>query len=63
MMKVWYKIRMGGRWKQGRPRNRWADEVKTDLNRMGMSLWRHTVGDQNRWRVVVGKGKAHTKLY
>ena len=40
-----YRARMEGRRIQGRPRNRWKDEVEADLRRMGVELVTEPLGE------------------
>ena len=40
----------------GRPRRRWEDNIKIDLQEVGGSCgdWMELAQDRNRWRVLVG---------
>ena len=40
----------------GRPRRRWEDNIKTDLQEVGGSCgdWMELAQDRDRWRVLVG---------
>lgn len=60
--KAIYQAKVEGRRNQGRPRNRWCDEVEIDLKRMSVSSWRRKAEDRPTWRDVVRKAKAHTEL-
>ena len=57
-----YKASMTGRRKQGRPRNRWKDEVEKDLKSMEKRGWKEIAKDRNKWKLIVKQAKAHTKL-
>ena len=41
----------------GRPRRRWEDNIKIDLQEVGGSCgdWMELPQDRDRWRVLVGK--------
>ena len=53
---------MTGRRKQGRPRNRWQDEVEKDLKSMEIRGWKEIAKDRNKWKLIVKQAKAHTEL-
>ena len=46
-----------GRKPLGRPRHRWEDNIKTDLQEVGGGLgdWMELVQDRDRWRALVSK--------
>jgi hypothetical protein len=41
----------------GRPRRRWEDNIKMDLQKVGggRGYWMELAQDRDRWRVLVGK--------
>jgi hypothetical protein len=41
----------------GRPRSRWEDNIKMDIQEVGRVRgdWMELVQDRDRWRVLVGK--------
>jgi len=41
----------------GRPKIRWEDDVKKDIQRFKMPNWKTHVQERGRWKEVVGKGK------
>ena len=41
----------------GRPKIRWEDDVKKDIQRLKVSNWKTLVQDRRRWKEVVGKVK------
>jgi len=41
----------------GRPKIRWEDDVKKDIQRLKMPNWKTFVQDRRRWKEVVGKAK------
>lgn len=49
--------RMEGTRRQGRTRSRWIDEVKKDLQQMGIRNWRSIAKDLNKWRRIVLEAK------
>lgn len=63
MPKRIYQASMTGRRQQGRPRNRWKDEVLTDLRTMQVRNWKAIAMDRQSWRDgVVVQAKTHTGL-
>jgi hypothetical protein len=56
--RVAYRILVGrpeGRWPLGRPRHRWEDNIKTDLQEGGWGgmNWIELAQDRDRWRALV----------
>ena len=43
----------------GRPRRRWEDNIKTDLQEVGGGCgdWMELAQDRDRWRALVGTGR------
>jgi len=41
----------------GRPKIRWEDDVKKDIQRLKVPHWKTFVQDRRRWKEVVGKAK------
>jgi len=41
----------------GRPKIRWDDDVKKDIQRLKVPNWKALVKDRRRWKEVVGKAK------
>jgi len=41
----------------GRPKIRWEDDVKKDIQRSKVPDWKTLVQDGRRWKEVVGKAK------
>ena len=56
------KASMTGRRKQGRPRNRWKDEVERDVRSLGIRGWKGIAQDRIEWKQVVKQAKTHTEL-
>jgi hypothetical protein len=48
--------------RRGRPRKRWKEEVERDLQVLGVRRWRELVTDRNKWRDIVRRAKAHSRL-
>jgi len=41
----------------GRPKIRWEDDVKKDIQRLKVPYWKTFVQDRRRWKEVVEKAK------
>jgi len=41
----------------GRPKIRWEDDVKKDIQRLKVPNWKTFFQDRRRWKEVVGKAK------
>jgi len=54
--------KMEGTRRQGRPRSTWIDEVKKDLQQMGIWNWRSVAKDRDEWRRIVLEAKGHYGL-
>jgi hypothetical protein len=48
--------------RRGRPRKGWREEVKRDLQVLGVRRWRELVIDREKWRGIVRQAKAHSGL-
>jgi len=48
------------RW--GKHRKRWKNEVKRDLQVLGVRRWRELVADRKKWKDIVRQAKAHSGL-
>jgi hypothetical protein len=46
---------------QGRPKNRWEDDVKSDITRMEIN-WKNCIRNRTRWKEFVEKAKTSLKL-
>ena len=43
-----------GKRPMGRPRRRWEDNIKMDLQEVGCKAWMELAQDRDRWRALVG---------
>jgi hypothetical protein len=41
----------------GRPKTRWEDDVKTDIQKLKVPNWKTLVQDRRRWKELVEKAK------
>jgi len=48
--------------RRGRPRKGWKVEVERDLQVLGVRRWREFVADRKKWKDIVRKAKAHSRL-
>jgi late competence protein required for DNA uptake (superfamily II DNA/RNA helicase) len=46
----------------GRPKNRWEDDVKTDITKMKITNWKNFIKKRSKWKEFVGKAKTSLKL-
>jgi hypothetical protein len=47
---------------QGRPKNRWDDEVRRDLTKMKTTNWKDCIRDRDNWKKLVQKAKTSLKF-
>jgi hypothetical protein len=45
----------------GRPKNRWADDVKSDITSMKIN-WKDRIRNRTKWKKLVKKAKTSLKL-
>ena len=45
-----------------RPKNRWEDDVRKDLQTMKIKNWKRSVLDRDLWKKIVERTKTHTEL-
>jgi hypothetical protein len=41
----------------GRPKNRWEDDVKSDITNMKITNWKNCIKIRSQWKEFVGKAK------
>ena len=46
----------------GRPKNRWEDDVRKDLQAMKIKNWMRSVLDRDLWKKIVERTKTHAEL-
>ena len=51
--KAVYTEELTGKRPRGRPRQRWKDNIKEDLQNLEISNWQEMAKDRNEWRRVV----------
>jgi len=47
---------------KGRPKNRWEDDVRMDLQKMKIKDWKRSVSDRDLWRTIVERTKTRKEL-
>jgi hypothetical protein len=47
---------------KGRARARWEDDVRNDLRKMGVSNWKQTMQERNKWKGIIEQAKTHKEL-
>jgi len=47
---------------KGRPKNRWEDDVRMDLQKMKIKNWKGSVLDRNLWRTIVERTETRKEL-
>jgi hypothetical protein len=46
----------------GRPKIRWEDDIRKDLQTMRIENWKQSVLDRDCWKAIVERTKAHNEL-
>jgi hypothetical protein len=46
----------------GRPKNRWEDDVKSDITRMEITNWKDCIRNRIKWKKLVEKAKTALKF-
>jgi uncharacterized protein (DUF2126 family) len=47
----------------GRPKNRWEDDVKSDVANLRITNWKDCVRNRSKWKEFFEKAKTSPKLY
>jgi len=47
---------------KGRPKIRWEDDVRMDLQKMKIKNWKRSVLDRDSWRTIVERTETHKEL-
>jgi len=47
---------------KGRPKNRWEDDMRMDLQRMKDKNWKRSVLGRDSWRTIVERTKTRKQL-
>ena len=42
---------------QGRPKNRWEDDIRNDMKKLKTKNWISCIEDRNKWKSYVEKAK------
>jgi hypothetical protein len=45
-----------------RPKNRWEDDVKSDITRLKITNWKDCIRNRIKWKKLVKKAKTSLKL-
>ena len=57
------KVKKVYKWKpisirpQGRPKNRWEDDIRNDMKELEIKNWTSCIQDRNNWKSYVERGK------
>jgi len=46
----------------GRPKNRWDDDVKSEITKMEITNWKECIRNRTKWKKLVEKAKTSLKL-
>jgi hypothetical protein len=46
----------------GRPKNRWENDVKSDITKMKITNWRDCIKNRPKWKKFLEKAKTSLKL-
>jgi hypothetical protein len=47
---------------QGRPKNRWDDDVKSDITRIKITNWKDCIRNRTKWKKLAEKAKTSLNL-
>ena len=51
-----------GRRNKGRPRKSWIEDIKEDIQLMGIKGWRKLCKERTEWKKITEKAKTHSGL-
>jgi len=51
-----------GRRNRGRPRKRWIEDIKEDIQTMGIRGWRKLCKERAEWKKITEKAQTHSGL-
>jgi hypothetical protein len=46
----------------GKPKNKWEDDVKSDITKMKIANWRDCIKNRPKWKKFLEKAKTSLKL-
>ena len=46
----------------GRPKNRWKDDVKSDITRMKITNWKDCIRNRTKWKKLIEKAKNFSEV-
>jgi len=58
MLKAIYSWKLNSKRPTGRPKIRWEDDVKKDIQRLKVPNWKTLVQDRRRWKEAVEKARS-----
>jgi hypothetical protein len=62
MVKKVYEWTLVLRRSLGRPKNRWEDDVKSNITKMKITNWKDCIRNRHKWKEFVEKAKTSLKL-
>jgi len=57
MIKKVYKWKVISTQPQGRPKNRWEDDIRNDMKKLNIKNWISCIQDHNKWKSYVKRAK------
>ena len=48
--------------RQGRPKNRWEDDIRNDMKKLKIKNWISYIQDSNKWKSYAEKGQNIQRL-
>jgi hypothetical protein len=62
MVKAIYSWKPISRRPIGRPKTRWVDDVRKDIQKLKVPNWKTLAQDRERWRTLVEKAKLYKRV-